>query len=199
MSKLMKLNGNHYIIFRKNPSLLTFLQKKSCCKHVLHLVRIFGVCNERVCFRANMRPCPQVQYNVILSGPVINLWKMEEVVEKLTEKICAIATAVSKIRFPADKLWEFFFQVLVVEGSGEEGTPSLLFSANKYLELFVSLVLALCRGWPSLSASLLSPSRWCLWSEAASFLPLLRLEQFAETEGGIYSPTGIGGWHKLFW
>lgn len=148
-----------------------------------------------------MRPYPQVQYNVILSGPVINLWKMEEVVEKLTEKICAIATAVSKIRFPADKLWEFFFfHVLVVEGRGEEWTPSLLhFSANKYPALCVSLVLALCRGWLSLSASLLSPSRWCLWSEAASFLPLLRLEQFAETEGGIYSPTGIRGWHKLFW
>lgn len=62
-----------------------------------------------------------------------------------------------------------------------------------YLESFVRLGLPLCREWLSLSASLLSPSRWCLRSEAASLLPLLRLEQFAETEGGIYSPTGIGG------
>lgn len=54
-----------------------------------------------------MCPGPQVQHNVILSGRIINLWKREEVMEKITEKNCGIATAVSKIK-SANKLWEDF-------------------------------------------------------------------------------------------
>lgn len=52
---------------------------------------------------------------------------MEEVIEKLTEKSCAVATAISKIRFPADKLEEFFFQVLVVEGGGSMDSMASFF------------------------------------------------------------------------
>lgn len=149
-----------------------------------------------------MHPCPQVQYNVILSGHVINLWKMEEAVEKLTEKCCATAIALSKIRFPADKLQEFFPPSFGCRSGWEVWIPWLLrFSANKCFKCFVRLGASF--GSEDGSAAhvclALLPPRWCLWSEAASVLPFLGLEQFAETEGGIYSPTGIGGWHKLFW
>lgn len=42
-------------------------------------------------------------------------FEMEEVMEKLTKKNCVIATAVSKIKSPADKLWENFGALVCVK------------------------------------------------------------------------------------
>lgn len=67
-----------------------------------------------------MHPHSRVQHNVILSGRIINLYEMEEVMEKLTEKKknCAIATAVSEIKSLADQLWEIPFEFWLWDGKG---------------------------------------------------------------------------------